>query len=143
MFKKGNDKMARANESDSAVGNTITTGTTITGDINTSGNIRVDGTIQGSVNAKGKVVVGQTGKIEGEVICKNADISGTLKAKVTVAELLSLKSTANLLGEIVTNKLAIEPGANFSGNCSMGAVVKEMSHGGQAEEISEQSRTAQ
>ena len=82
--------MAKASESDSAVGNTITAGTTITGDINTNGNIRVDGTIQGSVNAKGKVVVGQTGKIEGEVVCQNADISGTLKAKVTVAELLSL-----------------------------------------------------
>ncbi|MBL4624796.1 MAG: polymer-forming cytoskeletal protein [Flavobacteriales bacterium] len=138
--------MARANEVDSAVGNTITAGTTITGDITTNGNIRVDGTIQGSVNAKGKVVVGQTGKIEGEVICQNADISGTLKAKVTVAELLALKSTANLLGEIITNKLAIEPGANFSGNCSMGAVVKEMSHGqqngSQKELATEQTRTA-
>ncbi|MBL4652811.1 MAG: polymer-forming cytoskeletal protein [Flavobacteriales bacterium] len=144
MFKKGSDKMARANEADSAVGNTITAGTTITGDINTNGNIRVDGTIQGSVNAKGKVVVGQTGKIEGEVFCQNADISGTLKAKVTVGELLALKSTANLLGEIITNKLSIEPGANFSGNCSMGAVVKEMSHGAQSEKelATEQTRTA-
>ena len=46
---------------------------------------------------------------------------------VIVAELLSLKSTANLLGEIETNKLAIEPGANFTGNCSMGAVIKDIS----------------
>ena len=127
MFKKGNDKMAKANESDSAVGNTITAGTTITGDINTNGNIRVDGTIQGSVNAKGKVVVGQTGKIEGEVVCQNADISGTLKAKVTVAELLSLKSTANLLGEIVTNKLAIEPGAHFFYHCAHATIAREIS----------------
>lgn len=138
--------MARINEGDSPAYNLIDSGTTISGDINTKGNIRIDGTLSGSVHAKGKVVVGATGKVEGEVFCQNADISGTLKAKITVGELLSLKSTANLLGEIVTNKLAIEPGANFSGNCSMGAVIKEMTHGekdrGEKELAKGQTRTA-
>ena len=47
---------------------------------------------------------------------RSADVSGELKAKVSVSELLVLKSTAKLDGDIVTNKLAIEPGANFSGH---------------------------
>ena len=67
--------------------------------------------------------------IEGEVQCQNADVESTIKAKITVEELLSLKATAKLLGEITTKKLAIEPGAIFSGNCHMGGVVKEMKHG--------------
>jgi cytoskeletal protein CcmA (bactofilin family) len=45
-----------------------------------------------------------------------------------VSELLALKATANLKGEITTNKLSIEPGANFSGACSMGGVVKDLKH---------------
>ena len=118
--------MSRTHETDATAYNLIDSGTTISGDIKTEGNIRIDGTLEGSVNAKGKVVVGPSGKIEGEVFCQNADVSGTLKAKITVSELLSLQATANLLGDIVTNKLKIEPGANFTGSCSMGAVIKEM-----------------
>ena len=106
--------------------NTIGAGTTITGDTKSAGDIRVDGIIKGSVNTKGKVVLGKDGVVEGDVVCVSADISGTLKAKITVSELLSLKSTAKLHGDIVTNKLSIEPGAVFTGSCSMGAVVKDI-----------------
>lgn len=127
MFNKNSNNIAR-NEAEFSSINLIGAGTVIKGDIHAEGDIRIDGILAGSLTAKGKVVVGSTGKIEGEVICQNADISGTLKARITVAELLSLKSTAKLLGEIVTGKLSIEPGANFSGKCSMGAVIKEMKH---------------
>ena len=72
--------------------------------------IRVDGTLKGSINTKGKVVIGSTGIVEGDVVCQNADVSGEIKAKISVSELLALKSTAKLDGDIVTNKLAIEPG---------------------------------
>lgn len=144
MFKKNTDKMARVQETDSPAYNLIDSGTVITGDVKTEGNIRVDGTLEGSVRAKGKVVVGPSGKIEGEVFCQNADISGTLKAKITVSELLSLQSTANLLGDIITNKLKIEPGAEFSGTCSMGAVIKDIHEQGKddSERQEQQSKTA-
>lgn len=112
--------------------NQIMTGTTITGDIVCDGNIRIDGTLSGNLSAKGKVVIGPNGIIDGELNCQNADISGTVKAKVTVAELLTLKATAKLTGDISTNKLSIEPGANFSGACSMGGIVKDFTkHGNQ------------
>ena len=60
--------------------------------------------------------------------CKNADLEGKLNGKIEVDELLSLKSTAKLQGEISTNKLSIEPGAIFSGNCKMGAVLKDLTN---------------
>ena len=126
LFKKNN--MARNNENDSPSVNLIGTGTVITGDVKSNGDIRIDGTLIGSIISKGKVVVGPTGNIEGEVTCQNADISGTLKVKINVAEVLLLKPTAKLNGDILTNKLAIESGASFSGTCSMGAIVKEISN---------------
>jgi len=104
----------------SGVINIIGNGTKITGDIETSGDIRIDGALIGNVSTQGKIVVGETGNIEGKVICVNSDISGTLKGKITVKELLSLKATAKILGDIVTNKLAIEPNAIFTGTCDMG-----------------------
>jgi cytoskeletal protein CcmA (bactofilin family) len=140
MFSTKDKDMAKLNETNGVV-NLIGVGTTISGDITSSGDIRVDGTLKGSINTKGKVVVGTTGIVEGDVVCQNADVSGELKAKVSVSELLSLKSTAKLDGDIITNKLAIEPGANFSGSCSMGAVIKDINNAGK-QESKKQEKTA-
>ena len=106
--------------------NMVGSGTIITGDIQSKGDIRVDGTLKGSINTEGKVVLGANGTIEGDVVCQDADISGTINAKITVSKLLSLKATARLNGDIVTSKLSIEPGATFTGSCSMGAVIKDI-----------------
>ncbi len=100
--------------------NLIGNGTEITGDIISNGDIRIDGSLKGTIRSSGKVVIGSTGRIEGEIICQNADISGEVKAHLKVNELLSLKASAVVSGDILTNKLAIEPGAVFTGACSMG-----------------------
>jgi cytoskeletal protein CcmA (bactofilin family) len=136
--------MAKNFEQESPSINLIGAGTVIKGDINSNGDIRIDGTLIGSVNSKGKLVVGNTGIIEGEVNCQNADFSGTIKAAVTVTELLSLKATAKLNGDVITNKLAIEPGAIFSGSCSMNNTTsyKEQKFGDKIElKINESSKT--
>lgn len=138
MFNNKTNSMARPNETNGVV-NHIGVGTTITGEITSSGDIRIDGALKGSINTKGKVVVGTTGMVEGDVVCQNADISGELKASISVSELLSLKSTAKLHGDILTNKLAIEPGASFTGSCSMGAVIKDIN---QVEQKEKQEKTA-
>lgn len=127
-LNKGNNKMAKSNEMENPSINLIGAGTVIKGDIKSNGDIRIDGTLLGSLQSKGKVVVGTSGNIEGEIICQNADISGTIKAHITVAELLTLKATAKLVGDIITNKLAIEPGANFSGTCSMNNSPKDIKY---------------
>ncbi|MDA3866579.1 MAG: polymer-forming cytoskeletal protein [Salinivirgaceae bacterium] len=99
--------------------NTICEGTQITGDIITNGEIRIDGALEGNLDAKGKVVIGSTGRVKGEIRCKNCDIQGTLEGKVEVGQLLSLKATAKIMGDITTLQLGIEPGARFNGNCTM------------------------
>jgi cytoskeletal protein CcmA (bactofilin family) len=107
------------NESTNKI-NMISVGTTIEGSISSSENIRFDGNLVGNLNTRGKVFVGQTGKITGEIHCKNCEVEGVVDGKVVVEELLSLRSMAKLYGEIRTGKLAIEPGAVFTGKCDMG-----------------------
>jgi cytoskeletal protein CcmA (bactofilin family) len=99
--------------------NTITVGTEIIGDINSNGDIRLDGSLNGNLNSKGKLVIGESGRVKGIINCKNSDIFGIVEGKINVSELLSLKSSAQIVGDIITNRLAIEPGCNFSGNCKM------------------------
>ena len=111
--------MAKYNETDNSTINLISIGTDITGDVKSSGDIRIDGSLTGNLNTKGKVVIGQTGKVNGEIICKNSEISGTIEGRVIVNQLLNLKASSKILGDIVTSKLSIEPGAIFSGTCKM------------------------
>lgn len=129
MFKSTNQRdMAKINETHSPEQlNRIVAGTKIEGVIVSDNNIRIDGTVKGTITAKGRLVVGPTGIIQGEVICENADIEGALTGTINVNGILSLKSTARLECDISTKKLAIEPGAVFSGKCVMGGgVVKDM-----------------
>ena len=111
--------MAKYNETETAAINLISNGTDITGDIKSNGDIRIDGSLSGNLNTKGKVVIGQTGKVNGEVICKNSEVSGIVEGKITVSQLLILKASSRILGDISTSKLSIEPGAIFTGNCKM------------------------
>ena len=129
MFNKNITTMARNNQEESPLVNQIRPGTVIDGDIKSNGDLRIDGLLTGTIDAKGKLVVGPTGNISGDVVCQNAEILGTINGKLTVAELLSLKITAKINGDIITNKLSIEPGANFSGSCTMGGVIKDIKHG--------------
>ncbi len=124
MFYK--KTMATINNSETPSVNLIGAGTIIEGDVTTNGDIRIDGSLIGKVTVKGKLVIGVSGSIDGEAICQNADVSGMLKGKITVTELLSLKASAKLTGDIITNKIAVEPGALFSGSCSMGGVIKDI-----------------
>ena len=140
MFKgNGNGSSTGRAESNSPDRlNRIVEGTNIQGEIKSDSNIRIDGRVIGTITTKGKLVLGATGFIEGEVICASADIEGTITGKITVDQLLSLKSTAKINGDILTGKLAIEPGAVFTGSCGMGGVVKEMAKSSAKEEAAEQ-----
>jgi cytoskeletal protein CcmA (bactofilin family) len=111
--------MAKYNETDNTTINLISNGTEITGDIKSNGDIRIDGSLTGNLSTKGKVVIGPTGRIKGEVICKNSEVSGQVEGKISVGQLLNLKASSKILGDIITSKLAIEPGARFTGTCSM------------------------
>lgn len=125
MLSKGNSASRPSdNTSDNAI-NRIVEGTVIEGEIRCESNIRIDGVFTGNIGTKGRLVVGPTGKIDGNVICQNAEIEGYIKGKIQVGQLLTLKNAARVEGDIFTDKLAIEPGAVFTGACSMGNKMKE------------------
>ena len=113
MVFKSEKSMANYNNQSPERLNRIVEGTHIEGDIKSDSNIRIDGYLKGTITVKGRLVLGPTGKIDGNINCKNADLEGKLNGKIEVDELLSLKSTAKLQGEISTNKLSIEPRCNL------------------------------
>lgn len=118
--KDGNPAATTPSASATGATNTITTGTSIEGIINASSDVRIDGNLKGTLSCSGRVIVGPQGTITGDVNCQNAVIEGTFSGNLKVTEILNIKETAKVDGEIVTGKLQIHPGAVFNGNCSMG-----------------------
>lgn len=106
--------------------NIIAQSTKITGDIVSEGAFRIDGAVEGTLKTPGKVVVGKNGVIKGTLEGANADFEGKFSGKLFLSGTLTLKSTAVIEGEVVVNKLAVEPGATFNATCSMKGSVKEL-----------------
>ena len=100
--------------------NVIGNGTTFKGDIESNGDIRIDGKLIGAVKSNGKVSVGPTGIIEGDIFCKQADIAGNVKGNVKTEELTALKSTSVVEIDLAPKQLLIDVGAQFTGKCVMG-----------------------
>jgi cytoskeletal protein CcmA (bactofilin family) len=106
--------------------NRIVEGTTIKGDIISQADFRLDGELIGNFTSKGKIVIGPSGSITGDILCRNADIEGRFNGKIEVAEMLNVKSKAHITGEVITGKLSVEPGADFSASCIMKTPVKPL-----------------
>jgi cytoskeletal protein CcmA (bactofilin family) len=99
--------------------NIIGQGTEIKGDMSTSGDIRIDGKLTGNFSSNQKLVVGQSGIIEGNITCKDCDISGKIIGDMCISGLLILKSTSDVSGDVTTNQFVVEIDAQFSGVCKM------------------------
>lgn len=99
--------------------NRIEKGTKITGEIQSESDFRIDGILEGSISTSGKVVIGKEGKINGKVICKNADFEGVFSGNLEVKETLTLKSSSNTEGDVIISKLIVDAGAFFNAKCSM------------------------
>ena len=101
----------------------IAQGTQVDGNVKIEGNIQIEGLIKGTLTSKGKVIIGSAGVVEGDVLCQHAEISGKVNGKLKIADILFLKSSARIDGDIHTGKLVMESGVQFNGNCSMGSAA--------------------
>jgi cytoskeletal protein CcmA (bactofilin family) len=126
MIKKSKETLSTGQS------NRILVGTSIDGIIKSDGDFRVDGKMKGEIEITGKLVVGEGGTVEGEVKCGSANVSGKIIGTIMVDDLLSLEATARVEGDVITSKLSVINGAELSGSCSMGAVVREMQNNDEA-----------
>ncbi|MDR0537333.1 MAG: polymer-forming cytoskeletal protein [Tannerellaceae bacterium] len=99
--------------------NALAFGTTVKGDITTDGDFRLDGRLEGTISCGGKIIIGPTAQVEGDIISVNAEILGAVSGSITTSEVLVLKPTAVIKGIITTQALVVEPSAKFSGTCNM------------------------
>jgi cytoskeletal protein CcmA (bactofilin family) len=99
----------------------ISEGTRIIGELEVEHDLRVEGALRGSVSVGGTLVLGPTGRIEGDVLARSATLAGHLDGNIRTQEKLVLESKSVLLGDLQTRDLIIQEGAIFQGRCAMEA----------------------
>lgn len=105
--------------------NIFSASTKIVGEIVSDGDFRIDGNVKGSIKTKGKLVVGTNGNIEADIECDSAEIQGVVKGKIIVRDILLLRSSCVVDGEVNVARISMEPGASYNGNCVMSGTPKK------------------
>lgn len=118
--KKSNNMETTKPASSSKLINSLVLETNVEGTIRTSNDIRIDGSILGTLICQGKVIIGTNGNVDGEIQCQNAVIEGRFKGNIEVSELMIVQESAKVEGDVITEKLQVEPGAMFNVKCTMG-----------------------
>ena len=95
----------------------ISAGTVIKGEIQSPYDIRIDGTFEGKILTKGRVVIGESAVIKGDIICENIDLWGKVEGELFVKDTLALKEGCKMNGNINISRLSVELGAIFNGTC--------------------------
>ncbi|MBL0130636.1 MAG: polymer-forming cytoskeletal protein [Chitinophagaceae bacterium] len=106
----------------------ISSGTILNGDISSNSDLRIDGTVIGNINSSAKIIIGNTGVVEGDIAGNQADIVGKVSGNIRAKELLQLRGDCMVTGNLYAGKLQIEPTATFNGQCHMGANIVEMNN---------------
>ena len=122
MLNKNQKEVEELSNSSNIIGK----GTIVNGSIETFGNLRVEGKVIGDIKTKSKAAFGNSSKVERSVLAQNAEVARHITGTIEVTELLVLKTTASIDGDIITNKLLVESGASFNGKCKMGVKSKEI-----------------
>ncbi len=141
--KSKNKKVPRENMNSQST-NSLVRGTSVEGTITTESDIRIDGKLVGHLISKGKVIIGPSGEINGDIDCQNAMIEGHFSGRLVVHELLQIKETAKVEGEVQTNKLVVQSGSIFNVRCSMGGkkMIARKSEALELERLSKVVKTA-
>ncbi len=99
--------------------NAIANETTVVGKIVAQQDIRIDGSLEGRLECQGRVIIGVNGRVMGDIVAESADIAGRIVGNIVVAEMLTLKASAIVEGDVQARRLSIEPNATLNGKCTM------------------------
>ena len=91
----------------------------ITGDVKVSGSILIYGKILGKLESQGTVRTAKGSHVKGNIIAKDAQISGKVDGDLIVNDKVTLGNSAYLTGNLNAKVLVIEEGAQFDGVVNM------------------------
>lgn len=100
--------------------NSLVSGTHVEGTITSENDFRIDGSFKGTLTCKARVIIGPSGKFNGDIVCQNAIIEGIFNGKLDIHDVLEVREGARIEGDVTTGKLQVQAGSVFDVKCVMG-----------------------
>lgn len=97
----------------------IAAGSKVTGEISGSAEVLVDGEFDGKLHLENTVVIGQEGRVRGEVSARSVRVEGRVVGDVRGMERVEVMTSGHLEGDISAARVVIAEGAFFKGNVEM------------------------
>ena len=94
-------------------------GTVFEGNFTTKDTTRVEGCVNGDITSEGTLILGEKGKVCGNIIAKNVIVGGAVDGNITVDGKIEITAAGSIKGDISTSSLIIDENAVFQGNCIM------------------------
>jgi cytoskeletal protein CcmA (bactofilin family) len=94
--------------------------TTIEGTIEFKNTVRLEGNVIGKIySTDGKLIIGETAVVNGEIMVNVAIIMGRVNGKINAGKRVEVYPPGRIEGDIQSPAVLIESGVIFNGNCSM------------------------
>ncbi len=106
----------------------ISQGIKIKGEVTGKEDLFVDGVLEGKLEMSGgSVTVGPNGKVKADIHAREIIVRGDVQGKLIGRDRVQLWSTGHVIGEVQTDRLAIEDGAVLRGRVEAGKPVGKVS----------------
>jgi cytoskeletal protein CcmA (bactofilin family) len=90
------------------------------GELSFESGVKILGSFEGRISTKGNLIVAQEGVIQADIEAGTVTVEGQISGNVAANELVELKSTARLQGDLRCERLIVTDGASFIGHCNVG-----------------------
>lgn len=93
----------------------------VEGSLERADSIQVDGTVTGDIHATAEVIVGDGGRVDGDITAPRIVVGGAVSGELEADDELVLRETAELTGDARAPVVVIESGASMRGNLRTGS----------------------
>lgn len=91
--------------------------TKMKGDLSFKGAFHIDGHFTGKINSESVLIIGDSGKVDADIIVGHLIVNGEIKGNIQAKERVEIHSTGRVLGTVVTPTLVVEEGAFLETTC--------------------------
>jgi cytoskeletal protein CcmA (bactofilin family) len=94
-------------------------GCSFEGKLTFDGIVQINGDFRGDILSDGTLVIGQDAHVHAKILVDTLIVNGRIEGIVEAKNKIEIRSSAQILGDVITKGLVIEDGGILQGHCQM------------------------
>lgn len=100
-------------------GGTLSSGVSIKGSVRFQKELTLDCEVEGRIDSQGRLTVGKSAKIKGDIKTRSVIVDGTVNGNITAEERCELRAGCSVNGDIEAPRLVVDEAASFVGSAKI------------------------